>query len=68
MPDLSLYIARNNEGNFEVKRPGSKNYIAILSTQNEAVEVSRNLNPDADIFIEKIIDKNIGGRDKWIKV
>ena len=65
MAKNEVFIERREKGGYAVRKPGSERASAVLPTQAEAVERAREMHPDASIFVERVRDTSVGGRDKW---
>lgn len=63
----NLYVERRPQGDYAVRKPGSERASAVESTQRDAIERARQLNPDAAIHVERVRDTDVGHRDKWRK-
>lgn len=63
-----LFIERRDQGDYAIRRPGAERASGIASTQQQAIEQARKLDPNASILVERVRDTNVGGRDKWRKV
>ncbi len=68
MTNIELYIERREQGDYAVRRPGSKMASAVRPTKEEAIQSARAMNPKAIIYVERICFHSVGGRDKWRKV
>jgi hypothetical protein len=62
-----FFIERRDSGDYAVRRPDSERASAVTSTQEEAIERARQIDPNAVIHVERVRDTNRGGRDKWRK-
>jgi Uncharacterized protein conserved in bacteria (DUF2188) len=62
-----LYVERRPEGDYAVRRPGSDRASAVESTQREAIDRAREIDPNAAVHVERVRDTSVGGRDKWRK-
>ncbi len=62
-----LYIERRDEGDYAIRRPGSKKASDTRPTQAEAIERAVEIEPDAAIHVERVRDTTKGSRDKWRK-
>lgn len=49
-----LFIERRDEGDYAVRRPDSERASATESTQAEAIERAREIDPDATIQVERV--------------
>ncbi len=68
MSDNNLYIERRQEGDYAVRKPNSERASAIASTQAEAIEKAKQLNPNAAIHVERVRHTSHGNPDKWRKL
>ena len=62
-----LFVERRPDGNYAVERPGSERASAILPTQAEAVDRAVEIDPSAEILVERVRNTSVGGRDQWRK-
>ncbi|HZV33073.1 MAG TPA: DUF2188 domain-containing protein [Verrucomicrobiae bacterium] len=67
MSDKRIYVERRNEGDYAVRRPGAERASAVESTQSQAIERARELNPGVAPHVERVRNTNVGHRDKWRK-
>jgi len=67
MSDKRIFVERRDEGDYAVRRAGSERASAIESTQAEAIERARELNPGVAPHVERVRNTDVGGRDKWRK-
>lgn len=58
---------REKERDYAIRKPGSDRASGVESTQAEAIERAREMDPNATIEVERVRDTNRGGRDKWRK-
>ena len=63
-----IYILRRESGDYAVRRPGSERASAILRTRDQAVSWVREHIPEAAIYVERVRDTSLGGRDRWRRV
>ncbi len=56
---------RPEEGDYAIRRPGADRISGHESTQSDAIERAREIDPNAAILVERVRDTNRGGRDKW---
>jgi hypothetical protein len=63
-----VFIERRPQGDYAVRRHGAEKAINVFSTQKEAVEKARELNPNGTILIERVRDTLRGVRDRWRKL
>jgi hypothetical protein len=62
-----LFIEQREQGDYAVRRPASERASAVAPTQAQAIEIARQLEPNARILVERVRDTDVGGRDKWRK-
>jgi Uncharacterized protein conserved in bacteria (DUF2188) len=67
MIDDQLYVERNSEGDYTVRKARSKEPLAVCPTQAEAIKKAKKLNPDKKPHIERVRNTPKGTRDKWRK-
>lgn len=60
-----IFIERSSEGRYTVRRYGTDRASIVVSTQREAIERARELNPNSQVLVERVRDKSTGNRDKW---
>lgn len=66
MPDKRMYVEkRMEEGDYAVRRAGSKRASAVKSTQKKAIKKARKLEPKAKPRVERVRNTKTGGPDKW---
>lgn len=65
MPDHNLFVERNNDGDYAVKRPNAERASAVESTQGKAIKRAFEIDPNATVHVERVRDTKEGGRDKW---
>jgi hypothetical protein len=68
MGDQSLFVERQSDGRYAVKKPHAQRASAVCDTQAKAIERARQLNPGAAIHVERVRNSNNGSRDKWRKL
>jgi hypothetical protein len=68
MTVTKLYIMKNKDGSFAVRRPGSERASAICTTQAKAIERAHEIISDAEIYVERVKNIYIGGTDRWRKL
>jgi hypothetical protein len=62
-----LFVERQRDGTYAVKRANTLRPSAVLETQAEAIQRARELSPDGPIHVERI--RHISGSpDKWRKL
>jgi len=62
-----LFVERRSQGDYAVRRPDSERASDVKQTQSEAVQRAKNLNPKAQILVERVRHTNRGKPDKWRK-
>jgi hypothetical protein len=63
-----LFIERRTEeGDYAIRRPGSKKASDICDTQAGAIERAEEIDPNAAILVERVRNTDRGSRDKWRK-
>jgi hypothetical protein len=67
MPDERIYVERRPEGDCVIRRPRAECASAVESTQAEAIERAREINPGVAPHVERVRNTVAGGRDKWRK-
>ena len=67
MSNNNLFVERRLQGDYAVRRPDSERASAVRSTQAEAINRARQLNPDAAIHVERVRHTTQGAPDKWRK-
>ncbi len=67
MADKKLFIEQREQGDYAIRRPGSERASGVTSTQREAIERGRQIEPNATILVERVRNTNVGGRDQWRK-
>jgi hypothetical protein len=67
MTDKRIYVERRSEGDYAVRRAGSERASAVASTQAQAIQKARELNPGVSPRVERVRNTETGGRDKWRK-
>ena len=60
-----LYIERRDEGDYAVRKEGSKRASAVAPTQKEAIEIAREMNPGIAPDVERVRYTSRGKPDKW---
>lgn len=59
------FIEENADGRFAVRAKNSDHASALFRTQKDAEEHVRRLNPDDKPDVERVRNRETGGRDKW---
>ena len=67
MANNRLFVERRPQGDYAVRRPNSDRASAVSPTQGEAIERARELNPDAELLVERVRNTDRGHPDKWRK-
>jgi uncharacterized protein DUF2188 len=67
MKDKRIYIERQDEGDYAVRRANSERASDVLPTQREAIERARELSPDSRPRVERVRNTDVGSPDKWRK-
>ncbi len=63
----NLFIERQPDGKYAVKRPNAQRASSVHGTQAEAIEAARRMEPDAAIHVERVRSTEVGSPDKWRK-
>ncbi|HLJ87776.1 MAG TPA: DUF2188 domain-containing protein [Candidatus Angelobacter sp.] len=58
---------REDEGDYAIRRPNAARISGHESTQAEAIERAREIDPNATIQVERVRNTDRGHRDKWRK-
>ena len=67
MSNKKIYIERRDQGDYAVKKAGAERASAVASTQKEAIEIARSMNPGVAPHVERVRNTSAGSRDKWRK-
>lgn len=62
-----LFVERRPQGDYAVRRPDSGRASAVLPTQTQAIERAKELDPNAQILVERVRTTDEGNPDKWRK-
>ncbi len=62
-----LFVEQRPQGDFAVRKPNSERASAVLPTQGGAIDRARQLNPDAQILVERVRHTDRGHPDQWRK-
>jgi uncharacterized protein DUF2188 len=63
-----LFIERReDERDYAIRRPGAERISGHESTQAEAIERAREIDPNATVQVERVRNTSVGHRDKWRK-
>ena len=58
---------RTEEGDYAIRKPGSKKASGVCDTQAEAIDRASEIDPNAAILVERVRNTDRGSRDKWRK-
>jgi uncharacterized protein DUF2188 len=68
MERRELFVERREEqGDYAIRRPGSKKASDVCDTQAEAIDRANEIDPSAAVLVERVRNTNRGSRDKWRK-
>jgi hypothetical protein len=62
-----LFIEKNAEGKFAIKRANTQRASAICDTQSDAIERAKKMS-DGPIHVERVRNTKIGSPDKWRRI
>jgi hypothetical protein len=62
-----LFVERRPQGDYAVRRPNSQRASDVLSTQGEAIDRARELEPDTPPLVERVRYTSRGKPDQWRK-
>lgn len=62
-----LFVEQRLEDDFAVRKGNSLRASAVLSTQAEAIERARELNPYTEPMVQRVRNTDFGSRGKWRK-
>jgi pyridoxine/pyridoxamine 5'-phosphate oxidase len=66
--DKRVYVEqRKDKGDYAVRRPNSERASATASTQAEAIQIARRINPSAAPHVERVRHTSKGKPDQWRK-
>lgn len=66
MPDKRMYVEKRlDEGDYAVRRAGSKRASAVKPTQKKAIKKSKKIEPKSKPRVERVRHTKKGGPDKW---
>jgi Uncharacterized protein conserved in bacteria (DUF2188) len=61
-----LFVERRpDEGDYAIRRPGAGRISDHESTQAEAIDRAREIDPNASVLVERVRNTDRGHRDKW---
>lgn len=67
MTKKQLFIEQREQGDYAVRRPNSQRASDVLGTQAEAIQRARELQPEAQILVERVRYTSVGKPDQWRK-
>ena len=62
-----LFVERRPDGNYAIERPDADRASAILPTQAAAIARAEEIDPSAEILVERVRNTSVGGLDQWRK-
>jgi Uncharacterized protein conserved in bacteria (DUF2188) len=62
-----LFIERRDQGDYAVRRPGSRRASDVLPTQSEAINRAREFEPNSTPMVERVRHTSRGKPDQWRK-
>ncbi len=62
-----LFVEQRPQGDYAVRRPGSDRASAVCSTQSEAIDRARQLEPNREPLVERVRHTSVGNPDQWRK-
>jgi hypothetical protein len=66
MPDKRMYVEKRlEEGDYAVRRAGSKRASDVKPTQEKAIKRSKQIEPKSKPRVERVRKTAKGGPDKW---
>ncbi|HKP02975.1 MAG TPA: DUF2188 domain-containing protein [Chthoniobacterales bacterium] len=66
MPDKRMYVEKRvPEGDYAIRRAGSKRASDVKPTQKKAIKRSKKLEPKSKPRVERVRKTKKGGPDKW---
>lgn len=60
-----VFIERRPQGDYAVRRPNANRASAVEPTQGQAIERARELDPNANVLVERVRHTSGGKPDKW---
>ena len=60
-----LYVERRVQGDYAVRGPGSERASAVESTQRQAIERAKQIEPHSTPMVERVRNTDVGHPDKW---
>ena len=67
VPKKQTFVEKRPEGDFAVRRAGSKRASAVEATQQEAIARAKEIEPGVAPHVERVRDTAGGKPDKWRK-
>ena len=67
MSKKSLYVEPRSEGDYAVRRAGSKRASDVKPTQEGAIQRAKQLEPEAKPHVARVRHTPAGGPDRWRK-
>jgi molybdenum cofactor biosynthesis enzyme MoaA len=67
MSSKKVYIEQRPDGNYAVELANAKRASAIAPTQKEAIEIAKDMHPDAAPHVERVRLTSKGKPDQWRK-
>ena len=61
------YVEKRDQGDYAVRRGGSKRASDVLPTQREAIKRAEELDPGHKPVVERVKHTNVGKPDQWRK-
>lgn len=62
-----FYVERRPDGDYAIRRGGAQRASAVESTQADAIDRARRIDPNAPIHVGRVRNTNRGTRDHWRK-
>lgn len=62
-----VFVEQRQEGDFAVRREGSERASKVTQTQQEAIQVAREMYPNTPLLVERVRETDAGKPDKWRK-
>jgi len=62
-----LFVERRDNGDYAVLRENAERASALASTQKEAIEIAKRLEPNSSPDVERVRHTKNGGPDQWRK-
>ena len=63
-----FFIEQRAQGDFAIRKPNSQRASGTAETQKQAIAKARELNPNAEVHVERVRDIGTGARGKWRKL